>query len=253
MLKLTGIEKSFGNRKILNGINLEVPKGTTTVILGPSGSGKTTLLRCVNFLEKAQSGSIELDGHKVNVKNASHKDILNLRRNTSFVFQQYNLFHNKTTIENVMIGLQHVQKKSKLEAKDIAEFYLNKVNLSHRMNAYPSQLSGGEKQRVAIARAISLNPKVILFDEPTSALDPELVGEVLDVMETIAQEGMTMVVVTHEMHFAKEVADKVVYMEDGVIEEEGTAQGIFVHPQSEKTKRFLKRMPSIFFDEGEGI
>lgn len=244
MIQLSQIKKSFGKQEVLKGIDLTVKKGQVIAILGPSGSGKTTLLRCINFLEHADAGQINIDDINVNCHKASKKDILAVRRSTSMVFQQYNLFRHKTVIENVMEGLIVVQKKAKDEAKKIAIDMLTKVGLEHKADAYPAQLSGGQQQRVGIARAMALNPKVILFDEPTSALDPELVGEVLAVIKKIAEEGITMIVVTHEMQFAQEVADHVVFMDGGVIVEQGDPQSFFRYPKEERTKQFLKRMSS---------
>lgn len=244
MIQLTQIKKSFGKQEVLKGIDLTVKKGQVIAILGPSGSGKTTLLRCINFLEHADQGQITIDDLSVNCNKASKKEIISVRRNTSMVFQQYNLFRHKTVIENIMEGLVVVQKKAKPEARKIAEEMLAKVGLEHKADAYPAQLSGGQQQRVGIARAMALNPKVILFDEPTSALDPELVGEVLAVIKKIADEGITMIVVTHEMQFAQEVADHVVFMDGGVIVEQGDPQQFFRYPKEERTKQFLKRMSS---------
>ncbi len=242
MLTLTNIYKRFGSNEVLKGVTLDVDEKKVVVILGPSGSGKTTLLRCTNFLEHADKGSITLDKHMVDVTEAENRDINYLRQNTTMVFQHYNLFNNMSAKQNVMEGLVTVHHMPKKEAKDIAEDYLTKVGLADRMDFYPSQLSGGQQQRVGIARALALKPKVILFDEPTAALDPELVGDVLAVMKKVAEDGMTMVVVTHEMQFAREVADTVVFMADGVIVEQGTPEDIFDHPQHDRTKQFLRRV-----------
>lgn len=212
------------------------------VILGPSGSGKTTLLRCINFLEKADEGELIVGESHVNFKHASKKQILEIRRKTAMVFQSYNLFNNKTALENVTEGLIIARKTSKKQAEELAKKVLDKVGLSDKIDFYPSQLSGGQQQRVGIARALALNPDVILFDEPTSALDPELVGDVLSVMKKVAEEGITMIVVTHEMSFAYDIASKVVFMEGGVIVEEGTPREIFTNPREERTKQFLKRI-----------
>lgn len=219
-------------------------KGEVVVILGPSGSGKTTLLRCINYLEKPNGGQIEIGDFSLNYKQASKKDIHNLRQRSAMVFQHYNLFKHKTVLENVMEGLIVVQKFSTEEAKRKSIEMLEKVGLGAKLDSYPSQLSGGQQQRVGIARALALNPEVILFDEPTSALDPELVGEVLDVIRKIAKEGITMIVVTHEMGFARDVSNHVVFMDGGVIVEEGTPQDIFGAPKEERTKQFLKRITS---------
>ena len=239
MLKLTNVHKSFGKVEVLKGISLNVEKGCVTAIIGPSGAGKTTLLRCMNFLEKADSGEMEFDDEKLDLKKVSKKTVLAIRRKTAFVFQNYNLFSNKTALENVMEGLVIARKIPKPQAKDIAMKALEKVGLKDRADFYPSSLSGGQQQRVGIARAIAVNPEVILFDEPTSALDPELTGEVLSVIRTLADEGTTMVIVTHEMTFAREIADHVVFMESGVIVEEGGANQIFTSPKEDRTRKFL--------------
>ena len=239
MLKLTNVHKSFGKVEVLKGISLNVEKGCVTAIIGPSGAGKTTLLRCMNFLEKADSGEMDFDDEKVDLKKVAKKTILSIRRKTAFVFQNYNLFSNKTALENVMEGLVIARKIPKPQAKDMAMKALEKVGLRDRADFYPLSLSGGQQQRVGIARAIAVNPEVILFDEPTSALDPELTGEVLSVIRTLADEGTTMVIVTHEMTFAREIADHVVFMEGGVIVEEGTANQIFTSPKEERTRKFL--------------
>ncbi|WP_152395039.1 amino acid ABC transporter ATP-binding protein [Paenibacillus guangzhouensis] len=242
MIELKNITKSFGRHQVLNKIDLTVQKGEVVVILGPSGSGKTTLLRCVNYLEKPNDGEIVIGDYHLNVKHASKKDIYQLRQKSAMVFQQYNLFKHKTALENVMEGLLIVKKLSKEEAKTRSIALLEKVGLGGKLDAYPSQLSGGQQQRVGIARALALEPEVILFDEPTSALDPELVGEVLAVIRKIAKEGITMIVVTHEMGFARDVANHVVFMDGGVIVEEGTPAELFNNPQEERTKQFLKRI-----------
>ena len=239
MLKLTDVHKSFGKVEVLKGISLNVEKGCVTAIIGPSGAGKTTLLRCMNFLEKADSGEMDFDDEKLDLKKVSKKTVLSIRRKTAFVFQNYNLFSNKTALENVMEGLVIARKIPKLQAKDIAMKALEKVGLKDRADFYPVSLSGGQQQRVGIARAIAVNPEVILFDEPTSALDPELTGEVLSVIRTLADEGTTMVIVTHEMSFAREIADHVVFMEGGIIVEEGNANQIFTSPKKERTRKFL--------------
>lgn len=242
MIKLKNIQKSFGKHEVLKGIDLDVNKGDVVVILGPSGSGKTTFLRCINYLEKPNSGEIGIDDFSVECKKVTKKDILSLRRKTAMVFQNYNLFKNKTVIENVMEGPVIVQKVPKEEARKKAVEYLEKVGLADKLDYYPSQLSGGQQQRVGIARALALNPEVILFDEPTSALDPELVGEVLETIKNIAKEGITMIVVTHEMGFAREVSNHVVFMADGYVVEQGTPEDMFTHPQHERTKQFLQRI-----------
>ena len=239
MVQLKGIHKKLGGREVLNGVDLTVEEGDVVVILGPSGSGKTTLLRTINFLGPADSGDVTIDGMTVHGQKHSHKEVLELRRKTGMVFQNYNLFKNRTVLKNVTEGLVHVRGVSKEDAEKRAMELLAKVNLADRCNAYPSQLSGGQQQRVGICRALALNPKVILFDEPTSALDPELVGEVLATMRAVAATGITMIVVTHEIAFAKEVADRVVYMEGGVIVEQGSPEEVIEHPRDERTARFL--------------
>lgn len=242
MIKLTQIRKSFGRNEVLKGIDLTVKKGEVVAILGPSGSGKTTLLRCINYLEKPSDGQISIGDFTVNCKRPDKKGIHTLRQKSAMVFQQYNLFKHKTAIENVMEGLLIVKKLPKEEARQKSEELLEKVGLGNKLHAYPSELSGGQQQRVGIARALALNPEVILFDEPTSALDPELVGEVLSVIRKIAKEGITMIIVTHEMSFAQDVASHVVFMDGGAIVEEGRPNDIFTNPQEERTKQFLKRI-----------
>ena len=241
MLELKGIYKSFGDTEVLKGVDVSVEEGDIVGIIGSSGSGKSTLLRCINFLEHADAGQMELDGVSFDVKNPGKQNILYMRRNTAMVFQQFNLFKEKNARENVMMGLTHVQNKSKEEAEKIADDLLDKVGLSERKEFFPSQLSGGQQQRVALARAIALNPKAILLDEPTSALDPEMIGEVLDVMTGLAKDGMTMVIVTHEMNFARRVADRVIFMDGGVIVEQGPAHQVIEHPSQERTRQFLSR------------
>lgn len=241
MIQIKGLQKQFGKHEVLKGIDLNIEEGEVVGIIGPSGSGKSTLLRCIDFLEKADKGCIELDGFSVDVENAKKKDIQYLRQNTAMVFQQFNLFSQKTSTENVMEGLVTVQKIGKGKARETAEDFLKKVGLGDRMDYYPRQLSGGQQQRVGIARALSLNPKVILFDEPTSALDPEMVGEVLGVIKGAAKEGRTMIIVSHEMSFIREVADKVVFFDNGVIVEQGTPEEVFTHTKNERTKQFLSR------------
>lgn len=242
MIQLANISKSFGKNEVLKKINLTVKKGDVVCILGPSGSGKTTLLRCLNYLEKPNSGEVTIGDFKIDSKRASKGDIHALRQKSAMVFQHYNLFKHKTVLENVMEGLVIVQKLAKDKARDISVNVLEKVGLGGKLDAYPSQLSGGQQQRVGIARALALNPEVILFDEPTSALDPELVGEVLEVIQKIAKEGITMIIVTHEMGFAREVANHVVFMDEGVVVEEGHPREIFGNAKEERTKQFLKRI-----------
>jgi L-cystine transport system ATP-binding protein len=244
MIEIRNIHKAFGKNKVLRGVNIRVEKGDVVVILGPSGSGKTTLLRCINFLERADEGEIVIGDIDVGFKGASKKEILAIRKRTGFVFQNHNLFNNKTALENVTEGLIVARKIPKMHAKEIGRQALDKVGLSEKYDFYPNKLSGGQQQRVGIARAIACNPDVILFDEPTSALDPELIGETLEIMKKLAREGTTMIVVTHEMSFASEVASKVIFMDGGVIVEEGTPDVIFVRPREERTKQFLRRILS---------
>lgn len=241
MIKLAGIRKSFGKNEVLKGIDLTVRQGEVVAILGPSGSGKTTLLRCINYLEKPSEGIIEIGDYSVDCRKASKKDIHALRLKTAMVFQQYNLFRHKTALENVMEGLVIVRKLPKAQARQHSIELLEKVGLGSKLDAYPSQLSGGQQQRVGIARALALNPEVILFDEPTSALDPELVGEVLAVIRRIAKEGITMIIVTHEISFAQDVANHVVFMDEGIVVEDGAPRDIFQKPKEERTKQFLAR------------
>ena len=242
MLNSKNIKKSFGDNEVLKNVSLTVPTGKVVVILGPSGSGKTTLLRCANFLEVPNSGTVNLDDISIDSTNYKKDEIYDLRKNVTMVFQNYNLFKNKTALENVMEGMITVQRKNKAEANRVSKNLLSQVGLADRELFYPSQLSGGQQQRVGIARALALKPKAILFDEPTAALDPELVGGVLEVMKAVAKTGITMVVVTHEMQFAREVADKVVFMDQGVVVEEGTPEEVFDHPQSPRTEQFLSRV-----------
>ena len=244
MLKLTNVHKSFDKTEVLKGISLNVEKGSVTAIIGPSGAGKTTLLRCINFLEKADSGTLDFDELHLDLEKVSKKTMLEIRRKTAFVFQNYNLFSNMTALQNVMEGLVTARKVSKAEAKDRALKALEKVGLRDKADFYPSSLSGGQQQRVGIARAIAVNPEVILFDEPTSALDPELTGEVLNVIKQLAAEGTTMVIVTHEMSFARDTADKVIFMDKGLIVEEGSADEIFTSPKEARTRQFLQHLES---------
>lgn len=238
MISVKNLKKSFGSLEVLKGIDLEVHTGEKVVVLGPSGSGKSTMLRCINALEDPDSGSIVVDGVEVTNR---HTDLNHVREHLGMVFQRFNLWPHKTALENVMLGQMVVAKRSTAEAKKRALEMLEHVGLLDKADYYPSQLSGGQQQRVGIARALAMGPKAILFDEPTSALDPELVGEVLAVMTKLAQEGMTMVVVTHEIGFAREVADKVVFMDGGVIVEQGKPEDVLVHPQEARTREFLKR------------
>jgi polar amino acid transport system ATP-binding protein len=236
MIQVRNLVKSFGSQIVLNGIDLSVAEKEVVVIIGASGSGKSTLLRCVNFLEMFDQGEIRLIGKTVI---PTTTDLNKVREEVGMVFQQFNLFPHMNVLENVMEAPLHVKKMDKVQAKQKAMVLLEKVGLSDKALAYPKNLSGGQKQRVAIARALAMEPRIMLFDEPTSALDPELVGEVLQVMKQLAQEGMTMVVVTHEMGFAREVADRVVFMGDGKVLEEAPPKEFFVNPQNNKTKQFL--------------
>ena len=242
MLEVKQIRKSFGDLEVLKQVDLQVNRGDVVAILGPSGSGKTTLLRCLNFLERADGGELDFDGEHISLGHVSKKDAARLRKKTAFVFQNYNLFRNKTALENVTEGLIIGRKMPKAEAIQIGRQALEKVGLSDREDYYPSQLSGGQQQRVAIARAIATKPEIIYFDEPTSALDPELTGEVLAVMRTLAEEGMTMLVVTHEMGFAQNVSNQVVFMEHGVVVESGDSDSFFHSPREERTRSFLKTL-----------
>ena len=242
VLKAEHIRKSFGNVEVLKDINLSVEKGSVVSILGPSGTGKTTFLRCLNYLEKPEAGKLTISDVSVDFSHISKKDIQRLRRKSTMVFQQFNLFRNKTVLENVTEGLIYGYGKPKKEAVEIAMKELERVHMADYAKMYPSELSGGMQQRVGIARALAPRPDVILFDEPTSALDPELVGEVLDTIASVATLGITMIIVTHEMHFAQEVSSKVVFMSHGEVVEEGSPDEIFVHPKDEKTRQFLQRM-----------
>lgn len=244
MLKIKNLSKSFGSNKVLNNISLEVNQGDVVAIIGPSGTGKSTLLRCLNYLEKPDSGEIQIGDFSANFDHITKAEIHQLRKYTSMVFQQYNLFKNKTVLQNVTEGLVIVQKKSKEEAEEIASRCLKQVGMYDKKDAYPSTLSGGQQQRVGIARALAINPEVILFDEPTSALDPELVQEVLNIMRKLAEQKVTMVVVTHEMRFARDVSNHVIFMNGGEIVEEGTPQEVIVNPQKDRTKKFLSQIIS---------
>lgn len=239
MIHIENLHKSFNGKEILRGIDLSVEKGDVVAIIGSSGAGKTTLLRCINCLEKGSQGFITVGGVDYDFNKPSKKKMLALRRKTAMVFQHYNLFRHKTALENVMEGLVTVQKLPVAEAAALAAEQLEKVGLGSRADALPHQLSGGQQQRVGIARALALRPDVILFDEPTSSLDPELVGEVLAVMRQVAESGITMLVVTHEMNFAQNIANKVVFMEDGRIVEQGPSREVFTNPQEPATRRFL--------------
>lgn len=249
MIEIKDLYKAFDGNQVLKGVSMKVNKGDVIVVIGPSGSGKTTMLRCINFLERADRGEITVGDLTVRAERAKKKEIHELRKRTAMVFQNYNLFQNKTALGNVMEGLTEVRGVSKEKAREMAADALERVGLKDKLDAYPSELSGGQQQRVGIARAVVLNPEVILFDEPTSALDPELVGEVLKVIQDIAKEGITMLVVTHEMAFAQDVANRVVFMDGGVVVEEGKPGDIFNHPKEERTKQFLSRvLPKWYFN-----
>lgn len=239
MIKLQKVNKYFGSSHVLKDINLNVEEGEKLVIIGPSGSGKSTLIRCINMIEEPTSGEIVVDGIEV-TKNKSL--VSKVRQDTAMVFQQFNLYPHMTVLENLTIAPIKVQKVSKSEAEKSAYNYLEKVGLSDKANSYPSQLSGGQQQRVAIARALNMHPRIILFDEPTSALDPEMVQEVLDVMINLSKENITMIVVTHEMGFAKQVADRVIFMDGGEIIEEGSPEHFFECPSHERTKSFISKI-----------
>lgn len=240
MVEISGVKKSFSEVQVLKGIDLSVEKGDAVAVIGPSGSGKTTLLRCINFLERADEGEMVFDGENFDLSRIPKKDILRIRRKTAFVFQSYNLFLNKTALQNITEGLIIGRKMPKKQAVDIGNRMLQKVGLADFGGYYPEQLSGGQQQRVAIARALASSPEIIYFDEPTSALDPELTSEVLAVMRQLANEGMTMLVVTHELGFARNVSNKTVFMENGVVVESGTSKQLFDSPREERTRAFLQ-------------
>ncbi len=243
------VHKSFGRLEVLKGVSLEVKKGETVCIIGPSGSGKTTFIRCINHLEKIDSGRIEVNGHLIGYRDRngrlvedSERNIARQRTEIGMVFQRFNLFPHKTALENVIEGPVQVLNQPKQQATNFARVLLERVGLGDKLDTYPGKLSGGQQQRVAIARALAMGPSLMLFDEPTSALDPEVIGEVLSVMEELAHAGMTMIVVTHEMGFAREAADRVVMMDDGLIIEEGTPEHFFESPDQERTKQFLSKI-----------
>ena len=243
LVKVEHLYKEFDeNTKVLEDINLTINKNEVIAILGPSGTGKSTLLRCLNYLTVPTKGKITIGDVTVDAQNHTKKDVIELRKHSSMVFQGYNLFKNKTALENVMEALTVVQKKSKAEAEKIALELLDKVGMSERKDFYPSKLSGGQQQRVGIARALAVNPNVVLFDEPTSALDPEMVGEVLELMKQLAREGMTMVVVTHEMGFAKEVGSRVIFIDAGQIKEQAKPEEFFENPKDPRLKEFLSKI-----------
>jgi len=239
MIRISNLRKNFGSLEVLRGVNLHVRFGEVVVIIGPSGSGKSTLLRCINVLEEITSGTVVVDGFDVTDK---HTDLNYVRAETGMVFQLFNLFPHMTVLHNVTLGPVKVRKMEKKKAEELGMELLEKVGLKDKAHVYPDNISGGQKQRVAIARSLALKPKCILFDEPTSALDPELIGEVLDVMKALAREGMTMIVVTHEMNFAREVADRVIFMDEGLIVEENTPEELFSNPKHHRTKSFLARI-----------
>lgn len=239
MIKISNLHKSFGNLEVLKGIDEEVKKGEVLVIIGPSGSGKSTLLRCMNLLEAPTKGSILYKDEDITKKGVN---VNKVREHMGMVFQHFNLFPHMTVLENITLAPMKVKNKSKEEAERIAYKLLNKIGLQDKAKEYPNKLSGGQKQRIAIARALAMEPEVMLFDEPTSALDPEMVGEVLNVMKDLASEGMTMAVVTHEMGFAKEVADRVIFMDEGVVVEEGSPEEIFTNPKNPRTQDFLGKV-----------
>jgi len=239
MIVFHGVHKWFGPLHVLNDIHLEIKQGEVVVVCGPSGSGKSTLIRCINKLEPIQEGDIIVDGMSLN---DPRTDITKLRAEVGMVFQQFNLYPHKTALQNIILAPMKVRKQSKEEAKRIALDLMAKVGIPDKIQSYPAQLSGGQQQRVAIARALAMQPKIMLFDEPTSALDPEMINEVLDVMVNLAREGMTMIVVTHEMGFAKKVAHRIIFMDEGRVIEEGIPETFFVHPKSERTRLFLSKI-----------
>lgn len=239
MIQVRQLAKSFGDLQVLKKIDVHIKRQEVVCVIGPSGSGKSTFLRCLNLLEEPTSGEILIDGINIMDKQTN---INSIRQKAGMVFQQFNLFPHKTSLENITMGLTKIKKLSKAEAEEKGRALLAKVGLSQKADVYPRNLSGGQQQRVAIARALAMEPEIMLFDEPTSALDPEMVGEVLQVMKDLAQEGMTMVIVTHEMGFAKEVADRILFMDQGVILEEGTPEELFLHTKQERTRDFLRKV-----------
>ena len=263
MVAIRNLRKSFGSLHVLKGIDMEVSRGEVVVVVGPSGSGKTTLLRCINFLEQYEEGEIRIDGELMAYRRSSSDrivrrpaaEIADQRSHIGMVFQLFNLFPHRTVLENVIMGPLHVKRLPEEEAAEIGRVLLDKVGLNDKIDEYPGRLSGGQQQRVAIARALAMEPKVMLFDEVTSALDPELVGEVLGVMHKLAEEGMTMVVVSHEMQFARDVAHRVIFIDEGLIVEQGSPEELFSNPQSDRLRAFLRRFTEEFFltwskDEG---
>lgn len=242
MININGIRKSYGDAEILKGIDLEVKDGEVIVIIGPSGSGKSTFLRCLNYLETPDEGTIKVDDFKIDAKNYTKNNVKELRSKSAMVFQNFNLFNNRTVLENVMEGLITVKKMSKRESEETALSLLKKVNMDMKKDSYPKNLSGGQKQRVSIARAIAMNPEFILFDEPTSALDPEMVLDVLNLIKELAKENRTMIIVTHEISFAKDVADVIVFMDEGIIIEKGSTDEVLLNPKESRTKEFLSNV-----------
>jgi L-cystine transport system ATP-binding protein len=240
LIRITNLHKKFGEKEVLRGIDLTVQDGQTVAVIGPSGSGKTTLLRCFNCLEHSDEGELTIDDFHVSLKKHSSRDTLTVRRKTAMVFQQYNLFRNMNALRNVELGLRVAQKKKQSQAEAEAKSALERVGLGEYFERYPSELSGGQQQRVGIARALALNPRIILFDEPTSALDPEWVGEVLAVIKQLADQGQTMLIVSHEMNFVRKIADHVVFIDEGLVVEEGPSEEVFVHPKKERTIQFLR-------------
>lgn len=239
MIKVTGLKKHFGDLEVLKGIDQHIKQGEKVVVIGPSGSGKSTFLRCLNLLEVPTEGEILIEGESIT---APKTNVNKIREKMGMVFQQFNLFPHLTILENITLAPVMLKKMTKDQAKEKAMELLKRVGLEEKAEAYPVQLSGGQKQRVAIARALAMNPEIMLFDEPTSALDPEMVGEVLDVMKDLAESGMTMVIVTHEMGFAREVASRVIFMDQGIIMENGTPEEVFTNPKNERTKLFLSKV-----------
>ena len=244
MLEVRNVHKTFQENHVLKGISLQVNKGDVIAILGPSGSGKTTLLRCINFLERADEGTMIFDGREYDLHTIRKSEIVEIRKKTAFVFQNYNLFLNRTVLQNVTLGLTSARGMERRKAEEIARSALQRVGMGEKENAYPLQLSGGQQQRVAIARGLATSPELIYFDEPTSALDPELIGEVLSVMRRLAAEGMTMLVVTHEMEFARNVSNRVVFMDGGEIIEAAPTAEFFAHPREERTRAFIRNILS---------
>lgn len=242
MIEIKNLHKSFGSTEVLKGVDLKLKKGEVVAIIGPSGSGKSTLLRCINFLERPDKGEIIIGGIRVDAQSVTKANIAGLRKATAMVFQSYNLFKNKTAIENIMEPLVVVKKIPHKQAEEIALGILEQVGLAEKRDSYPSKLSGGQQQRVGIGRALAVNPEIILLDEPTSALDPELVGEVLDVIKGLAEKHMTMLIVTHEMRFARDAADRIIFMDDGKVIEEGPPADIFNKPQNIRTVKFLNQV-----------